>query len=180
MLRCATLWIGDSFGLVERACLRSIVRQGHRLTLYCYGAPPGIPEGVELDDASQILPESAVVRHRRGSVAPFADRFRYELLKRDLGTWIDADMYLIRPLDEEREYLFGEERPGVINNAVLRLPANSPVLDYLLTPFQGTTPPWLARRHRLALHLRRSLGLKVGVGAMPWGTTGPAALTAAA
>ena len=133
-----------------------------------------------MQDASLILPESAVVRHRRGSVAPFSDWFRYELLKRGAGTWIDTDMYLLRPLDEEVEHLFGEERSGVINNAVLRLPASSPTLQELLAPFEGTVPAWLPPRYRLTSHLRKWLGGAVDVGAMPWGTTGPAALTAAA
>ena len=180
MLQCVTLWVGEGFGAVERACLRSVLRQGHRLTLYCYREPIGIPDGVELQDASQVLPATAVMRHRRGSVAPFSDWFRYELLKRGLGTWIDTDMYLLRPLDEQAEHLFGEERPGVINNAVLRLPDSSPVLDELLGPFRGTIPGWLARRHRFSSQVRRWLGKGVDVGAMPWGTTGPAALTAAA
>lgn len=180
MNQCVTLWIGDHLGPVERACLRSVVRQGHHLTLYCYQEPIGIPKGVEVEDASRVLPETAIVRHRRGSVAPFSDWFRYELLKRRLGTWIDTDMYLLRPLDDQAEHLFGEERPGVINNAVLRLPADSPVLDELLAPFHGTMPTWLAPRHRLSSHVRRWLRGGVDVGAMPWGTTGPAALTAAA
>ena len=180
MLRCVSLWIGERLGPVERACLRSVLRQGHALSLYCYGEPIGIPERVEVRDASEILPESAVVRHRNGSVAPFCDWFRYELLKRGLGTWIDTDMYLLQPLDGGAEYLFGEERPGVINNAVLRLPASSPVLDELLAPFKGTMPAWLAPRYRLTSQLRKWLGGGVDVGTMPWGTTGPAALTAAA
>jgi hypothetical protein len=179
MLHCVTLWVGDSLGAVERACLKSIMRQGHRLALYCYGEPIGIPDGVELQDASQVLPASAVIRHRRGSVAPFSDLFRYELLKRGAGTWIDTDMYLLRPLDEKAEHLFGEEKPGVINNAVLRLPQDSPILDELLGPFTGTMPAWLSRRHRLASHVRKWWRRGIDVGAMPWGTTGPAALTAA-
>lgn len=180
MLQCVTLWIGGSLGAVERACLKSVLRQGHRLTLYCYSEPIGIPKGVEVQDASLILPGSVVVRHRRGSVAPFSDWFRYELLKRGAGTWIDTDMYLLRPLDEEAEHLFGEERPGVINNAILRLPSTSPILEEVLAPFEGTVPAWLAPRYRLTSQLRKWLGRGVNVGAMPWGTTGPAALTAAA
>ena len=180
MLQCVSLWIGDGFGAVERACLRSVVRQGHRLTLYCYDEPIGIPDGVDLADAAEILPASALVRHRTGSVAPFSDWFRYELLKRGKGTWVDTDMYLIRPLDEEAPYLFGEERDGVINNAVLRLPADSPALDALLAPFHGSMPDWLAARHRLASRIRRWITGEMDVGAMPWGTTGPAALTAIA
>jgi hypothetical protein len=180
MLRCVTLWIGDGLGAVERACLRSVLRQGHRLTLYCYREPIGIPEGVEIQDASAILPETSIVRHREGSVAPFSDWFRYELLKRGLGIWIDTDMYLLRPLDGQAEHLFGEERPGVINNAVLRLPQNSPALGALLAPFRGVTPAWLPLRQRVGSHLRKKLKGSVDVGAMPWGTTGPAALTAVA
>jgi hypothetical protein len=180
MLQCLTLWIGDSLGPVERACLGSVLRQGHRLALYCYREPIGIPDGVEICDASRILPESAVLRHRGGSVAPFSDWFRYELLKRGLGTWIDTDMYLLRPLDERAEHLFGEQRPGVLNNAVLRLPPSSPALDELLAPFRGATPHWLGPRHRMSANLRKWLSGDSDVGAMPWGTTGPAALTAAA
>lgn len=180
MLQCLTLWIGESLGAVERACLKSVLRQHHRLALYCYREPIGIPDGVEIRDASPILPESAVMRHRRGSVAPFSDWFRYELLKAGLGTWIDTDMYLLRPLDEQAEHLFGEQRPGFINNAVLRLPFNSPVLEELLVPFRGYTPSWLAPGHRLSANLRKWLTGGVDVGAMPWGATGPAALTAAA
>jgi hypothetical protein len=126
------------------------------------------------------LPETSIVRHRGGSVAPFSDWFRYELLKRGLGTWIDTDMYLIRPLDGEAGHLFGEERRGVINNAVLRLPQDSPALEALLVPFRGATPPWLPLRRRVGSHLRKKLKGSVNVGAMPWGTTGPAALTAVA
>lgn len=180
MLQCVTLWVGEGLGAVERACLRSVIRQGHRLTLYCYGELIGIPDGVEVQDASQILPASAVLRHRLGSVAPFSDWFRYQLLKRGLGTWIDTDMYLLRPLDEQAEYLFGEERPEIINNAVLRLPINSPALDELLGPFEGIIPSWLAPKDRVGSQLRKWLRGGVEVGAMPWGTTGPAALTAAA
>jgi hypothetical protein len=180
MIQPVTLWIGDTLGAVERACLTSVLRQGHNLTLYCYRRPARVPRGIEIRDAAEILPESSVFYHRNGSVAIFSDWFRYELLKRGARTWIDTDMYLLRPLDESQTHLFGEERPGFINNAVLRLPVDSPLLDELLMPFSGVTPPWLALKHRLASSFREWLTGEADVGAMPWGTTGPAALTAAA
>jgi len=102
------------------------------------------------------------------------------ILKRGLGTWIDTDMYLVRPLDEQSDILFGEEKAGVINNAVLRLPLNSPLLDEVLRPFGGEVPSWLAPTKRLSSFLKTWLSGAVDIGAMPWGTTGPAALTAAA
>ena len=125
MLQCVTLWIGERLGAVERACMRSVLRQDHRVALYCYRPPMGIPDGVEVRDASDVLPEAKVFRTHRGSVAAFSDWFRYELQRAGAGTWVDTDMYLLRPIDETRPYLFGEEASGVLNNAVLRLPTGS-------------------------------------------------------
>jgi hypothetical protein len=174
------MWIGDRLGPIERACLRSVLRQAHRVALYCYREPQGIPQGVELRDASGILPEHTVFRHRNGSVAPFSDWFRYELLKRQLGTWIDTDMYLLAPLPTQQDYLFGQEKLGVLNNAVLRLPSNSPLWDELLSPFRGRTPYWLRPRYRIQSRFREWVVGSASVRSMPFGTTGPAALTAAA
>ena len=172
---CMTLWIGDRLGPVERACLRSVVGQGHRLALYCYARPAGVPEGVEVRDAAEILPQSTVFRHRSGSFALFADWFRYELLLRGLGTWVDTDVYLLAPLEGEREHLFGEQQAGLINNAVLRLPPRSPILPQLLKPFRnGAAPAGLPLRSRL----KRLVPGRAELADLPWGSTGPHALTA--
>ena len=178
---CVSLWIGESLGAVERACLRSVLRQGHRVTLYCYGSVAGIPEGVVVDDAGQIIPEAEIFHHDAGSVGHFSDWFRYEIQARGLGTWIDTDVYLLRPLNEERAYLFGEQAQGVLNNAVLRLPQDSPILPKLLHPFrERVTPAWLPMRVRLSAKLRELARGKADLGRLPWGSTGPQALTAVA
>lgn len=178
---CVTLWIGESLGPVERACMRSVLGQGHGLALYCYRPPSGVPQGVELRDAAAVVPEERVMRHRTGSVAPFADWFRYELQRLGLGTWVDTDLYLLAPLDTDRPYLFGEESHGWINNGVLRLPADSPLLAALLEIFQKpTTPWWLPWRPYLAGRIRELLNGEADLSKMPWGTTGPRALTALA
>lgn len=181
MTDCVTLWVGDRLGAVERACLRSALGQGHRVALYAYRAPDGVPAGVELRDAAEILPRSLVFRHRRGSIAPFSDWFRYELQRRGLGTWIDTDMYLLAPLDDRRPNLFGEQEPGLINNAILRLAPDSPMLPLLLGPFeQGTVPAWLRPRDYWLARGRRLVSGRADFSAMPWGATGPGALTAVA
>jgi hypothetical protein len=178
---CVTLWIGDSLGALERACIRSVLRQGHRLALYCYREPAGTPEGVGLRDAAEILPEQSAFRHRSGSAGPFSDWFRYELQRRGLGTWIDTDVYLLAPLDGLHPHLFGEQEPGLINNAVLRLPADSPLLSDLLGPFeQRTTPKWLPWSSYLRSRARELVKGSADPSRLPWGSTGPHALTAAA
>ena len=178
---CVSLWIGESLGPIERACLRSVLRQGHRVTLYCYGSVAGVPEGVVVEGAGKIIPEAEIFHHDAGSVGHFSDWFRYELQSRGLGTWIDTDVYLLRPLDEESSYLFGEQAPGMVNNAVLRLPQDSPLLPELLHPFrERTTPAWLPLRIRMSAKLRELARGKADLARLPWGSTGPQALTALA
>lgn len=176
---CVTLWIGDSLGVVERACLRSVLRQGHGIALYCYHVPQGVPRGIELRDAAQILPEKLIFHHGNGSVAVFADWFRYELQRRGLGTWIDTDNYLINRLELHEPYLFAEYEPGRIANGVLRLPSDSPMLAALLDIFERpTTPSWLPWFSYLPARTRELLSGKADLARLPWGTTGPFAMTA--
>ena len=35
--------------------MRSVVRQGHSLALYCYSKPAGVPDGLEMRDAAAQL-----------------------------------------------------------------------------------------------------------------------------
>jgi alpha 1,4-glycosyltransferase len=175
------LWIGSSLGSVERACMRSVLRQGHELSLYCYAPPAGVPEGVALRDAAELVPEREIVRHRGGSVALFANLFRYRLLQEGRGIWLDCDIYLLAPISREDEHLFGEEAPGRINNAVLRMPPDSPLLTPLIALFDDRdVPAWIPLGARLAARWRLATTGRAGLSRMPWGVAGPLALTALA
>ena len=177
-MQCASLWIGPSLGLIERACLRSVLRQGHKLNLYCYSKPDGVPAGVQLRDAAEILPRSSIIRHHSGSVSLFSNRFRYELQRRSLGTWLDCDAYLVRPLDGTSDYLIGEYEPGRVATGVMRLPQDSPILGSLLEIFEErTVMPWLPWRSRLPAQWRLMTTGRVGLSKLPWGSAGPVALT---
>jgi hypothetical protein len=179
--RCVTLWIGPRLGRVERACMRSVLRQGHELALYCYAVPEGVPKGVELRDAAAVLSEDRIVRHRSGSVALFANLFRYELLRRGAGIWLDTDIYLVAPLPPAQPYLFGREDGALINTAVLGMPPDSPLLPPLLSIFEEQEVPfWLPPRARLGAALRLRLTGRTGLSRMPWGSAGPRAFTALA
>jgi hypothetical protein len=158
-----------------------VLRHGHPLALYCYRPPAGVPAGVELRDAAEILPESRIIRHETGSVALFANWFRYELQRRGLGTWLDTDAYLLKPLESERPYLMGEFEPGRINNGLIRFPPDSPLLPPLIALFEEkTVPSWLPVRARAAAWWRLRTTGRSGLSRMPWGSAGPQALTAIA
>jgi hypothetical protein len=177
MLQCVTLWIGDKLGPVERACIRSIARH-HRMVLYCYNDLGGVPDEVELRDASEILPFETVTAPWCARADLYSDWFRYELLRRGLGTWVDTDIYLLSPLDLDSPYLFGIESPKYLNNAVFRTPPDSPLLPRLLEPFiKRTTPKWMPWHKYAPRRLRELLTGKVDLTGIPWGTTSPIALS---
>ena len=154
---------------------------GHPMVLWCYNRPAGIPDGVVLRDAAEILPEEAIIRHRGGSVALFANRFRYELQRRGIGLWVDTDVYLLKPLDNLPEQVFGWGFVDEIYTGVLRLPPDSLLIPPLLDLFEeDKVPPWLPWRARLAAHWRLKRTGRSGLSHMPWGSAGPMAFTALA
>ena len=124
-----TLWIGSQLPYIEALCIRTMVAQGHDVTLYAYEdvlAPPG----VTVADAARIIPRERVFRYKKtGSYATFADWFRLEMIARTGKTWLDADVALLKPFAPQREYFFtgGEHRSygQMVNNFVLHLPADS-------------------------------------------------------
>jgi hypothetical protein len=178
-MECNMLWVGDRLGSLERACMRSVMRQGHRLTLWCYSPPANVPAGVNVSDADGILPESSVIRHHKsGSVALFSDWFRYELQRHGKGVWLDSDVYLLRPIPDA-DYLLTEFEPTLINGAVLKIPHDSPMLNDLLALFERDIIPWwLPLPARIAARWRRITRGKADIARMPWGMAGPWALTA--
>lgn len=185
---CCTLWIGQTLGPVERACLLSVVRQGHPFHLYCYEEPEGVPAGIQLCDAESIIPRTRIIRHRTGSVSLFSNWFRYELQRLGRGTWLDCDVYLLAPLQYDNPYLFGRApclpgdiRSNLIYSGVLRLPTDSPLLPRLLALFEEReVPAWLSWRARLGAYLRLWRTGATGLSRMPWGSAGPFAVTALA
>jgi hypothetical protein len=172
------LWIGVSLGAVERACMRSVLQQGHPLNLYCYREIGGVPDGIEMHDAAEIIPESEIIRHWSGSVSLFSNRFRYELQRRGRGTWLDCDAYLLKPLDCTAPHLLAEYEPGKLTPGILRLPKDSPILPALLALFdEKTVPPWLPWRARASAMWRLRTTGRSNLSKMPWGSAGPLALT---
>ena len=175
-----SLWIGAKLGAVERACLLSILRQGHPVRLWCYSIPEDVPPGVRLADAAKVLPATSIIRHRDGSPALFANRFRYELQRSGAGPWIDCDMYLLRAIPDV-DCLLAPQDDRVINPSVLRLPSDCPIIPPLLEQFEEKrVPGWISLPARAAAYWRLATTGRTGLSLMPWGSAGPHAITALA
>lgn len=176
----ATLWIGPRLSWLEQLCLKSFADHGHRVTLYSYGDIENVPEGVSTGNAEDIYPGEPMLRHARtGSPAIHADMWRLHLLARTDAIWVDADMYCYRPFDFASGHVFGWEKPGLVCNAVLKLPKNSPALSGLLGFFEDeyAIAPWLKPWQQNELREHRDRGTPVLMTEQDWGFTGPASVT---
>jgi alpha 1,4-glycosyltransferase len=175
-----SLWIGRRLTWLEQLCLASWLAHGHRAVLWTYHPVEGAPHGVEMRNAREILPESAITFHYfKGSVSLFSNRFRYHLCQRHRATWLDTDVLLLRPLADPSPYLFAWEHPDSICSAVLRLPSGSGALRDLLalTDARVPVPHWWPLKDRTWQHLRGLVGQHQTATDMDWGTFGPRALT---
>jgi len=133
------LWVGDALSTLERLSLSSFLKHKHEYHLYTYCDVAGVPEGVVIKDANKIVPERDIFYLKsgagKGSVAPFADLFRYKMLFEMGGWWADTDCVCVRPFDFTREYVFssesgGDNNPIVPDNGVIKATSGSEVVDY--------------------------------------------------
>jgi hypothetical protein len=173
------LWIGQRLGWREQLCLTSWRAHGHAVTLWAYEPLDGVPPGVVIAPADDILPRTIL----GGRTEPplLSDRFRYLLLRSHDGvTWFDTDVLLLRPLDNALPYLYAWEAPDLLGAGIIRLPSRSPALRDLVkfVEKRAPVPPWWPFRKRLRQYLRGFLGRHETPERMKWGTFGPIALTA--
>lgn len=176
-----TFWHGQ-LSYLARVCLSSFVEKGHRVDLYAYESLDGVPPGVSLCDAGEVLPKDKMFFYKGNRTpAVFADLFRLELMAQERGIWVDADVYCIRPYADLPEYIFGyENRPhwrngfrSQINQAVFAAP-RSELLDKMFAVFtSGEIPPGMPPWRHLEVWLRRAVGEDLPVHHMQFGATGP-------
>ncbi len=175
----ATFWYGAPLGPIEQISALSMLDAGHKLIVYTRGDIKGVPPGIEVRDAGEILDTGDIVRHRKtGSVALYSDLFRYALFNKTDYTWVDLDVVALRPLPTDSPYLFGYESRTDVNGAVLRLPRQSPALARLSNFTVATRgyPPTITGLRRLK-YVAKSLGRGLPIAEWPWGSLGPRALT---
>ena len=103
------LWIGDHLPASVRLSMVSFLAHGHQYRLYAYQKFDNIPSGVELRDANEILPKEHVYKIGWRGYSPFSDWFRWELLSREVGWWVDTDCVCLKPLDIAGELVVGME-----------------------------------------------------------------------
>ena len=162
---------------IHAACLASYMSAGHAVRMFLYDKVDGLPPGVETASASEVYPLPEARQFiRNGALALLSDLIRFRILAVGAGVWSDADCFCLQPLGQE-DYLFGAEDDLVINGAVLKAPAGSPLLEALLAIGEGFIPPWESPSRQWRWALRKRLGQPKRLKDMRWGTVGPWAIT---
>jgi hypothetical protein len=135
-----SFWIGRPLSQVEQLSIRSYLKNGHEFHLYCYDPLEGVPEGVKLKDAGEIVSKDRLFVREKGfwkdSYAPFAGMFRLELLLQRGGWWSDLDLVCLKALDLDRDTViatsFERQYGDLANNNVLRFKPDDPLLKRVL------------------------------------------------
>jgi hypothetical protein len=139
-----SLWIGHKLSTLEQLAIRSFLANGHDFHLYAYEAIAGVPKGATVLDAGRILPSSRIFRYTgNGSLAGFANFFRYKLLLESGGWWVDMDTVCLRPFDFDTEYVVSSEMhagASVIDNAALKAPRGSALAEYAWSVCESKDP----------------------------------------
>jgi hypothetical protein len=147
-----SFWRGGPLNWVTFACLKSFVTHGHRLRLFSYENIPNVPKGIEVADARLVVPEERIFLFeglgaplQQGSIGPFSDLFRYTLIEKGLGIWVDTDIYCVKLFDFPRPILCAWENANSVGTAVFRFPRESlmirDMIEMMTPPFDF--PYWL-------------------------------------
>ena len=134
-----SLWIGDSFSIMEKLSVSSFLKNGNQFHLYTYDKVRNLPAGVIVKDANKILSSDKIFKYKKhDSYAGFANLFRYKLLLEKGGYWVDTDVVSLKTFDHKEEYVFTKARMPkqlLINkyqicNCIMKAPKGSEILEY--------------------------------------------------
>jgi hypothetical protein len=115
---------------------------------------------------------------QKNSPAIGADIFRLLLQEQGRGCYIDCDMLFLKPLADE-DHIFGWQSDKIINNAIMKLPVGSPVLADLraLLAAKPIMLPWWGPGPKLRQRCLSLIDRDQDLSDLPWGSTGPKAIT---
>ena len=124
-----SFWSGPITNM-ERLCIKSYIDHGHEFHLFSYEPLVGLPVGTVLEDANRIV--SYEQMQNFATPQQFSDHFRYVLLFKKGGWYMDMDTVCLRPFDFKEEYVFAlvPTTRVFIYNGFLKVPPSSDLMAY--------------------------------------------------
>lgn len=164
------LWVGNKLSSMELLTLKSFTHFGHEFHLWVYEALQNdLPRGVVIRDANEIIPESGIFRRKyddptynigKGSIgAPFSDLFRYKLLYKLGGWWVDMDVTCLQPFTIKEPYFFRAHPILPMIGNIMKVPAKSELMrlayEQTLAECDENTLEWLLPNKILNQHIEK-------------------------
>lgn len=163
-MQTASLWIGEQLPLLTQLAIRSWQRHTCGVDLYVpdpASPPRGVPQGVRLKAADDILPLALLERLApliRTRLSPgqerlsYSDIFRIMLQRRGLGFWLDTDVILFRRFDPAPDRAwFAYDGKDTIGVSALYFPPDDPYVSEFLKVLDHPDlwPGWIGFRRRV-------------------------------
>lgn len=161
-----TFWHGSPLTAYHHLCLRSFADRGYPVELFSYDCDLVVPDGVHLRDANEIWPTDRVMRYQSGfgigSPSLHSNLFRYAMLHRLGGWWIDMDVVLLRSELPEQQIYFARESTQQIGTGTLKFPPGHSLLADCIRECvrQGEAATWGQTGSRLFKSLVAKYDLK--------------------
>jgi len=137
-----SLWIGSPLSNLEKLCVQSFLDHGHEFHLYVYDDIDGIPGGATVKDANEIISSSEIFQFK-GGYAQFSDLFRFEMLHKIGGFWVDMDSVCIKPFVFDNEIVI-QAHPAFLSRFItttIRFPAGHESMQKLLVQCRSIGTP---------------------------------------
>lgn len=144
----SSLWIGQKLSSLEILSIKSFLWHGYNYHLYCYEDIANLPSGVTVMDANEIIEKENIFTYKKnpgkGSYSGFSNYFRYTMLHKRGGIWVDADVVCLREFDLP-DYAFAAEHTQtavayIPTSCFIKSGANSPFTRYCMEVCNNKNP----------------------------------------
>jgi len=117
-----SMWLGNDLGPLERLCISSFISMGHEFELFTMQEFE-VPDGCTLRPISDVCRDVEPFAYKSGfgagSYSAFSNVFRYTLLYRLGGWWVDMDVFCLAKTWPTASVLAGCQDEKSVNSAVL-------------------------------------------------------------
>lgn len=131
--RVSSLWIGKDLTKIEQLCIKSFLKNGYEFELYTYAPLKNIPDGTIVKDGNEIIPKSDIFQYKNGSYSAFSNIFRFTMLYKKGGHWVDMDLVCVKKYEGDEKYVIPSETDKKyiakkFSAGILRFPKGCPIM----------------------------------------------------
>lgn len=97
------VWGSPRLTNIEKLSIRSFQDNGHEYHLWVTGSVEGVPEGTTVHNVGEVVPPDSP--NWFSTPIHFCDYFRYNLINKIGGWYVDVDVVCLKPFDHAQDYV---------------------------------------------------------------------------